>query len=335
MTIKPVGPLKQTYKGDLSKIPPLFIGGAVFNQQFNDNPESLPVKEILKVGFDAGIKAIDTSPYYGPSEILLGNALRELGDEFPREEYFLVTKCGRIQLDEFDYDPVWIEKSVHRSLERLGTDYLDLVYLHDIEFNSEADILNALKQLKLIKDRGLIKNFGISGYPVSFLYHIALKVVDIQEIGPLDAVLSYSNFNLQNTKLKPFITKFYQECKLKKLLNGSILSMSLLRSQSTHAFHPASKELREKCDQVAKFVQKEYNMELADLATRYAMREFLPYGSIVLGVSNVQELTDAINQYWNVMENKVNDDEIISRVQELFGVHLNETWKSGIHPEFN
>ncbi|KAI3529065.1 L-galactose dehydrogenase, partial [Colletotrichum filicis] len=42
-----------------------------------------------------------------------------------------VTKAGRIAPTEFDYSPAWIRASVLRSLERLNTTYLDLVYTHD------------------------------------------------------------------------------------------------------------------------------------------------------------------------------------------------------------
>lgn len=314
--------------GQLDDLPPLLIGGAVFNQQFNDNPEQLPVEQILRIAFGNGLNAIDTSPYYGPSEILLGDCLKKLHDEYPRDEYYIVTKCGRIQLDEFDYSPAWIRKSIERSLERLGTTYLDLVYLHDIEFVDEAGILEALKELKRLKQEGLIHHFGISGYPVDFLYEIALKCSTIEEIGPLDAVLSYSNFNLQNERLRPYIDKFLNECKVQKVLCASILSMSLLRSAPTHAFHPASQELKDKCQQVAELTASR-GVELADLATRYAIREFP--GPVVLGVSTVEELQDAIVSYWNVINSSVDDEQLVKEVKGALGSHLNEVWPSGKH----
>nr|QFR37200.1 aldo-keto reductase [Cyberlindnera americana] len=328
--MKSIGPFGTAVSGRLEDLPDLVLGGAVFNEQFNDHPENLPIEEMVKLAFTNGIRAIDTSPYYGPSEILLGQALKNLKAEIPRENYYIVTKCGRLQLNDFDYSPSWIRKSVLRSLERLDTDYLDLVYLHDIEFVDEAGIFEALTELRSLKDEGIIRHFGISGYPVKFLYEIALKCVSIEEIGALDAVLSYSNFNLQNDILGDYIEKFYKDCKLKKLLCASILSMSLLRSGSTHKFHPATVELRQKCQEVAQLTAME-NVELADLATRFAMREFLPFGPIVIGVSNLKELQNAIEQYWNVKEKSIDDDQLVKKVIESFGVHHNETWESGVH----
>jgi D-arabinose 1-dehydrogenase len=322
--IKPIRTPNKPVTGKLQDLPPLLLGGAVFNQQFNANPEQLPVEQIIRLGFDNGINAIDTSPYYGPSETLLGDVLKKLN--YPRDDYYIVTKCGRLQLDDFDYSPEWIRKSVLRSLERLGTQYLDLVYLHDIEFVNEEGILGALAELKKLKEEGVIHHFGISGYPVDFLYSIALECSK-SEIGPLDAVLSYSNFNLQNERLRPYIEKFYNDCGVQKVLLASILSMSLLRSAPTHAFHPASQQLKDKCQEIARLTASQ-GVELADLATRYAIREFS--GPVVLGVSTVEELKNAIISYWNVKDSLVDDEPLVKQVKEAFGEYLDEIWESGI-----
>ncbi len=83
-----------------------------------------------------GIRAFDTAPYYDNSEIVLGTALKALETEFPRGAYKLFTKVGRYGPDatDFDYSPTTIRRSVRRSLQRLQTQYLDVVYLHDVEF---------------------------------------------------------------------------------------------------------------------------------------------------------------------------------------------------------
>ncbi|KJZ76912.1 hypothetical protein HIM_03789 [Hirsutella minnesotensis 3608] len=120
-------------------LPPLILGTATFNAQYNDDPAHMPCLDIVRRALEHDIAAFDTSPYYGPSETLLGGALRALTPRPPRDGYFLITKAGRIAADEFDYSPAWIRYSVCRSLERLGTSYLDLVYAHDVEFVSPAE----------------------------------------------------------------------------------------------------------------------------------------------------------------------------------------------------
>ena len=147
-----------------------------------------------------GIRAFDTAPYYDSSEIVLGTALNALSHEFPRGSYQLITKVGRYGPlpNDFGYSPEALRKSVRRSLQRLHTQYLDFVYLHDIEFiapcitpriegvhtsaldtearaygleppyepdTSGADerILEAIATLRALQADGLIRHIGICG----------------------------------------------------------------------------------------------------------------------------------------------------------------------------
>mmetsp|Transcript_8134 Transcript_8134/g.9992 ORF Transcript_8134/g.9992 Transcript_8134/m.9992 type:complete len:364 (+) Transcript_8134:45-1136(+) len=352
--IKPIGSSHVRKTRSIKDLPPLIIGGAVFNYIYTSDPTGIPAYDLLDLAFKNGLLAIDTSPYYGRSEELLGKALNQLSGKWARESYFICTKAGRIGENVFDYSRESVRKSVLRSLERLNTTYLDLVYMHDIEFVNEEEIYSALKELRMMKDEGLVKNIGISGYPVKLLYKIALQCYTnySDTIGPLDAVLSYSNGCIQNTILCDLYQDFFDKCGIKKLMNGSILSMSLLNSRRTLDFHPASQELKEKIAEIAEHLKTNHNnLELADLSTRFAYKKWLfggPNGdecsnnltwnkdcSIVLGVSNIEELEAAISNYWLVKENigNVNDkDQILfDEVKNLLGPkHYNETWKSGL-----
>ncbi|KAG7939445.1 hypothetical protein KL934_000379 [Ogataea polymorpha] len=319
--------------GRLQDISPLVLGGATFNTQYNDDPYSMHICDLLYTAFENGINAIDTSPYYGPSEELIGDALKKLLDsgKVSRDNYYICTKVGRIQLDEFDYSQAWVKTSVYRSLKRLNTEYLDVVYLHDVEFVDDAGIFEALQTLMQLKKQGLIRYVGISGYPVAFLHRIASECVSKPGIGKLDLVLSYSNMCLQNTLLAQWYDKF-METGIQLLNNASILSMSLLRSQETRPFHPGSPKLKQACSELAVALKEHHNTELAELATRFAIREWLPkQGKTVIGVSNIDELHSALEQYKAVIE-KTNDEcdhKLVKLSQSFLGHHLNETWDSG------
>lgn len=319
---------------DLDGISPLILGGAVFNTQYNDDPKSMPIYSLLESSFLKGINAIDTSPYYGPSEELIGKALKELHDEgkIERDNYYICTKVGRIKLDDFDYSPEWVEKSILRSLERFNTTYLDVVFLHDIEFPTYEETIGALKKLMELKSRGLIRWVGISGYPVDYIYKVAKNVREIDEIGTLDLVMSYSNMCLQNITLKEYYDKFIYDTGVKLVNNASILSMSMLRYQETKSFHPASQALKDKCFELAIMLREKHNTDLADLATRFAIREWQNRkGRTVIGVSNVEELNVAWQQYVNVTSGKFDeeDDRLVKLSQEFLGEHFNEVWPSG------
>lgn len=334
----------------IAALPPLIIGGAVLNTIYAEVPTKVPIQEILLKAFSKGFNALDTSPYYGQSEELIGQALGQMAADWPRESYYICTKAGRIQLDEFDYSREWVRKSVLRSLERLHTSYLDLVYMHDIEFVKEADVYEALKELVALKKDGIVRSIGVSGYPVELLLKVAQECNSTykQDIGPLDAILSYSHGCIQNTKLFDLYDLFF-DTGIKKLMNGSILSMSLLRSGTTHSFHPAPQALKDSVDSIAQELLAEDDVELAELATRFALKRWLfqtgnegetsetyPLEwnnklSVVLGVSSLDELALAIESYKSVQSSENEKDEILfEKVQrELGPEHYNETWSSG------
>lgn len=125
-----------------SQASPLLFGGGVYGQGMYNEQRVLignTAVRALRLAFRYGINALDTSPYYYPSELVLGRALRILAPEHPRDSYFLITKCGRYgpQRSMFDYSPERVRASIQKSLERLGTTYLDGALLHDVEFVSD------------------------------------------------------------------------------------------------------------------------------------------------------------------------------------------------------
>jgi aryl-alcohol dehydrogenase-like predicted oxidoreductase len=295
-------------------LPPLICGTATFNNQYNKDVASLPTNAIIARALDLGVRAFDTSPYYGPSESLLGAALAQprVAAHHPRSSYFLVTKVGRIGGSEFDYSPEWVRYSVQRSLQRLGTGYLDVVYCHDVEFVTPLEVLVAIKELRRIRDReGTIKYVGISGYPVPVLCSLAELV--LRETGePLDAVMSYANFTLQNTTLLTAGLERLCNAGVNVVPNASVLGMGLLRSQGVPVggkgdFHPAPNDLRSVVAKAAKFVDGKGD-RLEVVAIRWGLERWAQEGArlggkggigvSVMGVSNVAEFEETM-KVWN------------------------------------
>ncbi|AET38038.1 D-arabinose 1-dehydrogenase (NAD(P)(+)) ARA2 Ecym_2296 [Eremothecium cymbalariae DBVPG len=335
--MRTIGAIKKVVKNaPITELPRLILGGAtLMDNWYNDDPYSVPTVELLRYAMSRGINAIDTSPYYGPSEIIYGKALQEIKDEFPREEYFICTKVGRVGRAEFNYSKENVRFSVKRSCERLHTDYLDLVYLHDIEYVEYDKIWEALRELRKLKDEGVIRHIGISGYPVDLLLYVSKTCCGVPEIGPLDAVLSYCNLTLQSVVLEKEGDRFFKESNIKVVSNGSVVCMSLLRSKGTIKDHPCSPELLECAQKSIKYAAENGIPELAELATRYSISKWIHKGPTVLGVSTVDELKSALNGYWKVADNggklDEKDEAIVAHIQKnIFGDHLNEKWESGI-----
>jgi aryl-alcohol dehydrogenase-like predicted oxidoreductase len=290
-------------------LPPLICGTATFNNQYNTDVSSLPTNAIIARALSLGVSAFDTSPYYGPSESLLGAALA--ASNYARSSYQILTKVGRIGGSEFDYSPEWIRYSIQRSLQRLHTGYLDVVYCHDVEFVTPAEVLVAVKELRRIRDvEGTIKYIGISGYPVPLLCELAELL--FKETGEgLDAVMSYANFTLQNDSLKGGIERL-KRAGVSCVPNASPLGMGLLRKKGVPVggkgdFHPAPMELRRRVLEAAKWVEGR-GEKLEVVSIRWALESWAREGATVggvggigvnvMGVSNLEELEETM-RVWN------------------------------------
>jgi aryl-alcohol dehydrogenase-like predicted oxidoreductase len=173
------------------QVPILSFGASSLGAEFR----SVTLDEAMssvRVALDCGLTLIDTSPFYGRgmSEVLLGIALKGV----PRESYLLSTKLGRYDLQHFDFSARRVSESVDVSLHRLGTDHLDIVFCHDIEFVQMQQIVDeTLPALQKIQQSGKVRYIGVSGYPMKIFRFIL-------EQTPLDCVLSYNQYTLQNTR---------------------------------------------------------------------------------------------------------------------------------------
>lgn len=317
-----------------SVLPPLIFGTATFNYQYND-PSTLAIEQLIHHALSLGVRAFDTSPYYGPSEELLGAALASpaIAAAFPRSSYFLLTKVGRISAHEFDYSAAWIRQSIKRSLARLHTTYLDVVYAHDVEFVSAAECLAAVTELRRLRDQGTIRYVGISGYPVGQLCGLAEHVLRATA-EPLDALMSYANFTLQNTQLASAGLPRLRAARVDVVPNASILGMGLLRSAGVPAgatgdWHPAPPALRAKAAAVARFLEARGD-RLEKIAIRFAVENWLREGAdvgasgapalgrpfhvaddegrrkrlgvTVIGVSDVRELDETMRVWRSILD---------------------------------
>ncbi len=136
--------------------------------------------EAVAAAWDRGIRYFDTAPHYGLglSELRLGAAL---GDK-PRAEYALSTKVGRLLVpnsaptgsdlqsgafavpDHYrrvrDYSRDGVLRSIESSLERLGLEHLDIVYVHDPEDHMEVAVAEAIPALIELRNQGVVGAVG-------------------------------------------------------------------------------------------------------------------------------------------------------------------------------
>ena len=112
----------------------------------NDGPTYDAVLQALKIGY----RHIDTAAaYFNESDV--GKAIRDSG--IPRSEIFITSK---LWLQDYGYAPA--KKGIEASLQKLGTDYIDLYLLHQ----PYGDVAVAWKALEEAKAEGKLRSIGVS-----------------------------------------------------------------------------------------------------------------------------------------------------------------------------
>jgi D-threo-aldose 1-dehydrogenase len=161
--------------------------------------EDTAVATINRV-FDGPFTFIDTSNEYGggASEERIGRAIRERGGV--PEGYVVATKVDPIP-GTTDFSGDRVRRSVEESLERLGLDRLQLVYLHDpekISFEEGVAKGGPLEALIDLRDQGVIQHLGVAGGPIDLeLRYLATEA--------FDAVISHNRYTLVEQTAEPLI----------------------------------------------------------------------------------------------------------------------------------
>ncbi len=153
------------------------MGGAKEHDLNNDDQVNIAA---IKRAIEAGITLIDTAENYaqGYCETLVGRAIKD----YDRHKLFLVSKA-----DKYHHSPKDLENALETSLKRLDTNYLDLYLLHapspDIPIEATMPVLDQLK------DKGLIKEFGVSNFTVK-------QIKRAQQVAKSKIVVNQLHYNL-------------------------------------------------------------------------------------------------------------------------------------------
>jgi len=168
------------------------FGTAPLGNMFRDIPDA-EAEATLDAAWNDGIRYFDTAPFYGAglAEIRMGRLLAGR----PRNEYVISTKVGRVILDELedpasreqgekagvfqhgrankivnDYSEAGTLRSIEDSLKRLGTDHIEVVFVHDVAQDLYGDEWlgvfesarkGAFRALDRLRDEGVIRAWGL------------------------------------------------------------------------------------------------------------------------------------------------------------------------------
>lgn len=293
----------------------LSYGASSLGSMFGPVDEADAIRTVHEV-LHLGINYIDVSPYYGltKAETVLGKAIKGID----RSKFLLSTKAGRYGDDVFDFSAERIIRSLEESLGRLQTDYVDILFLHDIEFVPFEQVMEvAIPAVQKLKEQGKIRYYGISGYPIS-LFEKALDEIKV------DFILSYAHYTLNDISLSNLLPLLHE--KGVDLVNASPLGLGLLTKQGPPVWHPSTNDIKHYCQKAAQYCS-EQGVDIAKLALQFTLsNEQIPTTLVSTTKSehirnNVLSLEEPINL------------EVVSKVREILEPIHNMTWESG-RPEY-
>ena len=272
---------------------------------------------------DNGINFIDVSPYYGhyKAETVLGKALKEI----PRDRYYLSTKVGRYGqngVNTWDYSAQRATESVYESMERLNVDYIDLINVHDIEFQAalpgglQKVVDETLPALVELRRKGVVGHVGITDLQPENLKW----VIEHVEEGTVESILNFCHYSLNDTLLADYLDFFEQHGV--GVINASPLSMGLLSQRGAPDWHPASVELRNACARAAAYCQ-EKGYPIEKLAVQFATSLNPRIATTLFSSANPQNVLKNISYV-----NEPIDMQLVQEVQQLIGDQMFVRWKN-------
>lgn len=271
------------------KVSVLGIGG--WQTGTDTVPREMAVRMVQRA-WEIGINYLDTAPNYGNSEEKFGIAL-----ESKRKDFIIATKT-----EEATYDGTW--KLLEQSLNRLKTDYIDIVNFHSIgnlkrfpDINVITGKQGGLNALLKAKEQGIIKYIGATGHNAPSRFH---KLLDT---GNIDVLMNAVNYVVQHSY--DFENRLWCRAHEK---NIGLIGMKILGGGD-----PKPKGYRLPHDSY-------------DSAIRYALS--LPgLATMVIGMENVDELEKAAGSIKSATVLS-EEEQMELYVKGLEILKANDTWKA-------
>ena len=300
----------------------LGFGASSLGGVFHDIREAEGI-EAVHTAVDNGINFIDVSPYYGhlKAEIVLGKALKEI----PRDKYYLSTKVGRYGKDGknyWDYSAERVTASVYESMERLNIDYIDLINVHDVEFQGDLPgglqkvVDETLPALVKLREKGVVGHVGITDLQPENLKW----VIEHSEPGTVESVLSFCHYCLNDEMLLDYLD-FFEQNNI-GVINASPFSMGLLSQRGAPAWHPAPEPLKEACRKATEYCDLQ-GYPIDKLAIQYSTALNPRIATTLFSSANPKNVLKNIGYV-----NEPFDAQLAQKVQEIIGDQMRVRWKN-------
>jgi D-threo-aldose 1-dehydrogenase len=289
----------------------LGFGGAALGNLFTAVDDEAAAASV-DAAWDNGIRYFDTAPHYGLglSERRLGAALRDR----PRAEFVLSTKVGRIiepvdpavlaaagrpgrdpegfavpadRVRRWDFSADGVRRSIAESLERLGLDRIDVVYLHDPDDPAHArEALGAAyPALERLREEGVVSAIGIG------MNQTAIPARFVRETD-IDLVLLAGRYTLLDRTGADELLPEAVERGVRVVLGG-VFNSGLLadpRTAATYDYRPAPPELVRRALEIEELCE-EYDVPLRAAALQFGL-EHPAVVSVLVGIRSAEQARD-------------------------------------------
>lgn len=302
----------------------LALGTATLGGLFREVPEADAIATARRA-VDLGIRYFDTAPLYGygNAEHRLGMALRNV----PTDSYVLSSKVGRLLVDRdritagmevdhqraegrddyyfrdtppvrpvFDYSSDGVIRSVEESLERLGLDRIDILYIHDPDGHWEQAISGAYPALARLRAEGTVRAIGVGMNDADMLVRFARE-------GDFDIFLVANRYTLLGQEaldeLFPLCLERGIAVALGGVFNSGILANP--RPGSRFGYVPADPAILARAERLRDICAR-HGVPLAAAAIQFA----LAHPAVVSIVTGVRSITQ-LDEYPGLVRHEIPD----------------------------
>lgn len=285
---------------------PLGLGAAQLGNLYRTTSED-EAAGAVEAAWDGGIRYFDTAPHYG-----LGLSERRLGAllvQYPRAEYIVSTKVGRLLVDSpetaDEQDPDFVVPATHRrvwdfsrdgvrrslegSLERLGLDHVDVVYLHDPDEHWYQASSQAVPALVELRDEGVVRAIGVGMNQTAMLTRF-VRETDI------DLVMCAGRYTLLEqgalADLMPAAVERDVGVVIAGVFNSGLLARPRPPEDAHYNYAPAPAELVAKTNQIADICEG-HGVTLPDVALAF-VRAHPAVVSTVVGARGAEQVESVL-----------------------------------------
>ena len=256
----------------------------------------------LAAAWDAGIRYFDTAPHYGigQSERWFGEFLRTQ----PRDQLTLSTKVGRVLVEQdpqgrtdeafevpathrrvWDFSRDGIRRSLHDSLDRMGMDRVDVLYLHDVEQHFEVSLRDGYPALAELRSEGVVTAIGAGMGESSLLTRLVQEAdVDVVMLAGRYTLLDQSALD----DLLPACQQRQVSVAAASVFNSGILAQSRPSAGAHYEYAPASEALVQRANRIAE-VCDAHGVTLPQAAIAFPLTH-PAVATVVLGMRSAHEV---------------------------------------------